>query len=97
MYLISIPAKADLQFIFTNGIEFHGYSLDKAVAYQKLLKTTIEWLAENPNSGETLVKRAGIFKWSVGSHTLIYTKQVNHICIERIVPQNSLFLQKLMD
>ncbi len=97
MYKVTRKAESDLVDIFENAVKFLELSMEKADAYQEMLFVTMEWLGNNPNSGEFIIKEIGLRKWAVGVHTILYTPETNYIVIERIVPQNSWFLQALMN
>ncbi|MCB0477766.1 MAG: type II toxin-antitoxin system RelE/ParE family toxin [Crocinitomicaceae bacterium] len=95
-FLLSHPAQRDLETIFVESLHFIEVSMEQAIAYQELLLDSMEWISLNQNAGQLIIPEKGIYKWSVGSHVLIYTQQKSHVCIERIVRQNSWFIQSLV-
>jgi toxin ParE1/3/4 len=86
---LSESAKEDLLDIFLYTLEFWGE--DQAPAYQKLLKTAMQRIAENPFTPGSKAHHEimqGCRTFRCGKHFLIYRVQSSQVQIARILHES---------
>lgn len=88
-YCLSQRAKEDLLDIFLYTLEFWGE--DQAPAYQKLVTTAMQRIAENPfTAGSKALDEImqGCRTFRCGKHFLIYRVQSSQVAIARILHES---------
>ena len=87
-YKISVEAKSDIEKIWL--YTFENWSLEQADRYFELIMNEIEYIAENPNSGNDYSDvRKGYLRTRIKSHFIFYkvNKKLNEVEIIRILHQ----------
>ena len=87
-YKISVEAKSDIEKIWL--YTFENWSLEQADRYFELIMNEIEYIAENPNSGNDYSDvRKGYLRIRIKSHFIFYkvNKKQNEVEIIRILHQ----------
>mgnify|MGYP003614963511 FL=1 len=87
-YKISVEAKSDIEKIWLYTYE--NWSLEQADRYFELIMNEIEYIAENPNSGNDYSDvRKGYLRTRIKSHFIFYkvNKKQNEVEIIRILHQ----------
>ena len=87
-YKISVEAKSDIEKIWL--YTFENWSLEQADRYFELIMNEIEYIAENPNSGNDYSDvRKGYLRTRIKSHFIFYkvNKKQNEVEIIRILLQ----------
>ena len=87
-YKISVEAKSDIEKIWL--YTFENWSLEQADRYFELIMNEIEYIAENPNSGNDYSDvRKGYLRTRIKSHFIFYkvNKKQNEVEIIRILHQ----------